>query len=38
MPHYMRGWLDELEGEGCIERYAVDGVDYLRVVHWHKHQ
>ncbi len=38
VPHYMRGWLDELEGEGCIERYAVDDVDYLRVVHWHKHQ
>jgi hypothetical protein len=31
-------WLDELEGEGCVERYAVDGVDYLRIVHWHQHQ
>ena len=32
------GWLDELEREGCIERYTVDGVDYLRVVNWRKHQ
>ncbi len=35
---FMHMWLDELEAEGCIERYDVDGVDYLRVVHWHKHQ
>jgi hypothetical protein len=31
-------WLDELEREDCIERYAVDDVAYLRVVHWHRHQ
>jgi hypothetical protein len=37
-PRYMQMWLDELEAEGCIERYDVDGIDYLRVVHWHKHQ
>ena len=37
-PRYMQRWLDELENEGCIERYDVDGVDYLRVRHWHKHQ
>lgn len=35
---YMQLWLDELEAEGCIERYDVDGADYLRVIHWHKHQ
>jgi hypothetical protein len=35
---YMQLWLDELEAEGCIERYDVEGIDYLRVVHWHKHQ
>ena len=32
------GWLDELERERCIERYAVDDVEYLRVVRWRKHQ
>jgi hypothetical protein len=37
-PRYMQLWLDELEAEGCIERYDVDGIDYLRVIHWHKHQ
>jgi hypothetical protein len=37
-PRYMQLWLDELEAEGCIERYDVEGIDYLRVVHWHKHQ
>lgn len=35
---HLRTWLDELEGEGCIERYEVDNIDYLRIVHWHKHQ
>jgi hypothetical protein len=35
---YLQLWLDELEAEGCIERYDVEGVDYLRVIHWHKHQ
>jgi hypothetical protein len=37
-PRYLDGWLGELEAEGCIERYEVDDIDYLRVVHWHKHQ
>jgi hypothetical protein len=35
---YVQLWLDELEAEGCIERYDVEGIDYLRVIHWHKHQ
>jgi hypothetical protein len=37
-PQYMHRWLDELEHEGCIERYEVDDIDYLRIRHWHKHQ
>jgi len=32
------GWLDELEGQHCIERYNVDGYDYLRIVNWRRHQ
>jgi hypothetical protein len=37
-PRYQHGWLEELEAEGCIERYEVDDIDYLRIVHWHDHQ
>jgi hypothetical protein len=32
------GWLDELEGQHCVERYSVDGTDYLRIVNWRRHQ
>ncbi len=32
------GWLDELEGQHCIERYSVDRLDYLRIVNWQRHQ
>lgn len=31
-------WLDELEREDCIERYAVEGADYLRIVNWRAYQ
>ena len=30
-PRYIQLWLDELEAEGCIESYDVEGIDYLRV-------
>lgn len=32
------GWLDELEREGCIERYVVDGSTYLQIPKWLIHQ
>ena len=32
------GWLDELAGQRCIERYTVDRLEYLRIVNWHRHQ
>lgn len=32
------GWLRELEGEGCIERYHVGKDTYLEVKNWRKHQ
>jgi hypothetical protein len=35
---YLCGWLEALEDEGCIERYRVEDVDYLRIVRWHRHQ
>jgi hypothetical protein len=31
-------WLAELEKEGCIRRYEVDGAQYLQVMQWPKHQ
>lgn len=31
-------WLAELEKEGCIRRYEVDGAQYLQVMQWTKHQ
>ena len=37
-PLFLPAWLDELEREGCIERYSVDEVEYLRVVNWRDHQ
>jgi hypothetical protein len=37
-PTCLPGWLDELEREGCIERYAASGGEHLRVVNWRRHQ
>jgi hypothetical protein len=31
-------WLDELEAEGCIRRYQVDGQSYLDIPNWLNHQ
>lgn len=31
-------WLDELEREGCVRRYEVDGSIYLEICNWLKHQ
>jgi hypothetical protein len=38
VPQQIWRWLDELEHEGCIERYEVEDIGYLRIVHWRKHQ
>ncbi len=32
------GWLAELEREGCLVRYEVDGSTYLQVQKWQQHQ
>lgn len=37
-PALIDGWLAELEAEGCILRYAVDGASYLQVCKWAEHQ
>jgi hypothetical protein len=38
VPSHIQLWLDELEREGCIERYEYEDIDYLHIVHWTKHQ
>lgn len=37
-PALIDGWLNELDREGCIRRYVVDGDAYLEIVKWLKHQ
>jgi hypothetical protein len=37
-PKKISGWLDELEKQGCIRRYVVEGDTYLEVLNWLKHQ
>lgn len=37
-PRLIDGWLAELEAEGCIVRYHVEGATYLQVCNWLSHQ
>lgn len=37
-PRLIDGWMGELESEGCIRRYEVDGDSYLDIPKWLKHQ
>jgi hypothetical protein len=37
-PALIDGWLSELEREGCIQRYKVDGQSYLQICNWLIHQ
>ena len=32
------GWLTELEREKCVQRYQIDGNNYIQVLNWTKHQ
>lgn len=34
----MDDWLDELEAEGCVRRYVVNGNTYLDIPNWRDHQ
>jgi hypothetical protein len=34
----MPGWLAELEAQGCLRLYQVDGGQYLEICKWLKHQ
>lgn len=37
-PTLMDGWLDELDGEGCLRRYSSDGATYIEIAKWLSHQ
>jgi hypothetical protein len=37
-PSLIDGWLAELEREGCIRRYTVEGSTFLEVCNWLNHQ
>jgi hypothetical protein len=37
-PKLIDGWLAELEAEGCIARYLVDGAHYVEIANWLDHQ
>ena len=37
-PKAIEGWLAELEHEGCIRRYVVEGNTYLEIPKWRNHQ
>jgi hypothetical protein len=37
-PSLIEGWLEELEREGCIKRYVVDGKTYAEISKWLEHQ
>lgn len=37
-PSMIEGWLSELENEGCIRQYCIDGTHYLDIPKWLEHQ
>jgi hypothetical protein len=37
-PRLMDKWLGELEAESCIQRYEVDGAQYIEIANWLDHQ
>jgi hypothetical protein len=37
-PEMVRGWVEELAGEGCARVYAVDGIEFLVLTGWEKHR
>jgi len=37
-PKLIDSWLKELEDEGCVVRYQVDGQSYLQICKWLNHQ
>lgn len=37
-PDLISEWLDELEREGCINRYQAEGQNYIQICNWLNHQ
>lgn len=37
-PSLIDGWLGDLESQGCIRRYEVDGSRYIQICKWQSHQ
>lgn len=37
-PALIEAWMAELEREGCMNRYAVDGATYIEIANWLSHQ
>jgi hypothetical protein len=37
-PRAIDKWLDELQREGCLVRYKVDGNQYIEITNWRDHQ
>ncbi len=37
-PGLIDGWLVELEAEGCLVRYKIDGNSYVQIANWLIHQ
>ena len=37
-PTLMDEWIGELEREGCVNRYAVEGSTYIEIAKWLSHQ
>ena len=37
-PSLIDGWMQELESEGCVNRYQVDGASYVEIAKWLSHQ
>jgi hypothetical protein len=37
-PAEIEGWVQELEGEGCVQAYETNGRQYLSLTGWEKHR
>jgi hypothetical protein len=37
-PTLMDGWIEELEREGCVNRYQSEGSTYIEIAKWLSHQ